>query len=157
MDLHADFSFDSSRGDMPLDFRIKGRYQRQPLTAQGRTGNVLQLNAAGQPPFPLEIDAAAGHTRLKAKGTVAELASLDGIDARFDLKGQNLGDLYRLLGDRLAPDLALCAERRAAQARQAVGGGGTEGQAGPVRHRRRHEIRPVAEGSAPRPAPCVRA
>ena len=98
VDLHADFSYDSSRGEMPLDFRIKGRYQRQPLTAQGRTGNVLQLNAAGQPPFPLEIDAAAGHTRLKAKGTVAELASLDGIDARFDLKGRNLGDLYGLLG-----------------------------------------------------------
>ena len=98
VDLRADFSYDSSRGELPLDFRIKGRYQRQPLTAQGRTGNVLQLNAAGQPPFPLEIEAAAGHTRLKAKGTVAELAKLDGVDARFDLKGQNLGDLYGLLG-----------------------------------------------------------
>lgn len=98
VDLHADFSFDSSRGELPLDFRIKGRYQRQPLTAEGRTGSVLQLNAAGQPPFPLEIDAAAGHTRLKAKGTIAELASLDGIDARFELKGQSLGDLYGLLG-----------------------------------------------------------
>ncbi|VTU24761.1 putative assembly protein [Variovorax sp. PBS-H4] len=98
VDLHADFSYDSGRGELPLDFRVKGRYQRQPLTAQGRTGNVLQLNAAGQPPFPLEIDAAAGHTHLKAKGSVAELASLDGVDARFDLKGQNLGDLYGLLG-----------------------------------------------------------
>ncbi|CAN7601595.1 AsmA family protein [Variovorax sp. LjRoot175] len=98
VDLHADFSFDTSRGDMPLSYRIKGRYQRQPLTAEGRTGNVLQLNAAGQPPFPLEISAAAGHTRLKAQGTVTELASLDGVDARFELKGQNLGDLYRLLG-----------------------------------------------------------
>ncbi len=98
VDLHADFSFDTSRGDMPLSYRIKGRYQRQPLTAEGRTGNVLQLNAAGQPPFPLEISAAAGHTRLKAEGTVTELASLDGVDARFELKGQNLGDLYGLLG-----------------------------------------------------------
>ncbi len=98
VDLRADFSYDSGRGELPLDFRIRGRYQRQPLTAQGRTGNVLQLNAAGQPPFPMEIDAAAGHTRLKARGTVAELASLDGVDARFDLKGQNLGDLYGLLG-----------------------------------------------------------
>ncbi|MBT2326528.1 AsmA family protein [Variovorax paradoxus] len=98
VDLHADFSFDTSRGDMPLSYRIKGRYQRQPLTAEGRTGNVLQLNAAGQPPFPLEISAAAGQTRLKAQGTVAELASLDGVDARFELKGQSLGDLYGLLG-----------------------------------------------------------
>ncbi|WP_238136847.1 AsmA family protein [Variovorax sp. JS1663] len=98
VDLHADFSFDTARGDMPLSYRIKGRYQRQPLTAQGRTGNVLQIESAGQPPFPVEIDATAGRTRLKASGAVAELATLDGVDARFDLKGQNLGDLYNLLG-----------------------------------------------------------
>ncbi len=98
VDLHTDFSFDTSRGDMPLSYRIKGRYQGQPLTAEGRTGNVLQLNAAGQPPFPLEISAAAGETRLKAEGTVAELATLEGIDARFDLRGQSLGALFGLLG-----------------------------------------------------------
>jgi len=98
VDLRADFNFDSGRGEMPLSYRIKGRYQRQPLTAEGRTGNVLQLNATGQPPFPMEISAVAGQTRLKAVGTVAELSTLDGVDARFDLKGQNLGDLYGLLG-----------------------------------------------------------
>jgi uncharacterized protein involved in outer membrane biogenesis len=98
VDLHADVDFDSARGEMPLHYRIKGTYQRQPLTAQGRTGNVLQLTEAGQPPFPLEIDAAAGQTKLKAKGTVATLSGLDGIDATFDVRGQSLGDLYRLLG-----------------------------------------------------------
>lgn len=103
VDLHADFSFDADRGDLPLVYRVKGRYQRQPFTAEGRAGNVLQLNAVGQPPFPLEIDARAGATRLKAQGTVAELASLDGVDARFDLRGQNLGALYGLLGVAL-PD-----------------------------------------------------
>jgi uncharacterized protein involved in outer membrane biogenesis len=103
VDLHADVDFDSARGEMPLNYRIKGTYQRQPLTAQGRTGNVLQLTATGQPPFPLEIDAAAGPTKLKAKGTVAALDGLDGIDATFDVRGQSLGDLYRLLGIAL-PD-----------------------------------------------------
>ena len=49
VDLHAEFDFDSQRGTMPLAYRIEGRYQRQPLKASGRTGNVLQLNAAGQP------------------------------------------------------------------------------------------------------------
>ncbi|MCU4119795.1 AsmA family protein [Variovorax sp. N23] len=98
VDLHVDVDFDSARGEMPMNYRIKGSYQRQPLTAQGRTGNVLQLTEAGQPPFPLEIDAAAGQTKLKAKGTVAALSGLDGIDASFDVRGQSLGDLYRLLG-----------------------------------------------------------
>ncbi|MEP6721465.1 MAG: AsmA family protein [Variovorax sp.] len=98
VDLHADFTFDTARGEMPLDFRVKGRYQRQPLTADGSTGNVLQLTSAGQPPFPIEIKAVAGKTQLSAKGTVAALADLDGIDAQFQLKGQTLGDLYPLLG-----------------------------------------------------------
>ena len=99
VDLHVDFTFDTARGEMPLEFQIKGRYQRQPLTAQGRTGNVLQLtSSAGQPPFPLEIKAAAGKTQFAASGTVAALADLDGIDAKFRVKGQTLGDLYPLLG-----------------------------------------------------------
>ncbi|MBB1600691.1 AsmA family protein [Variovorax sp. UMC13] len=98
VDLHAEVAYDSSKGELPLSYRIKGTYQRQPLTAQGRTGNVMQLAATGQPPFPLEIDARAGQTRLKAAGTVAALSSLDGIDATFDLRGQSLGDLYGLLG-----------------------------------------------------------
>ena len=98
VDLHADVSYDTSRGELPLSFRVKGRYKGQPLSAEGRTGNVLQLKAAGQPPFPLEIDGAAGQTRLKASGTVTDFADLDGIEARFDLKGQTLGALFPLLG-----------------------------------------------------------
>ncbi|WP_285412840.1 AsmA family protein [Variovorax sp. efr-133-TYG-130] len=98
VDLHADLSYDTSRGEMPLSYRIKGRYKGQPLTANGRTGNVLQINAAGAPPFPMEINAAAGQTQLKAAGTVAELSGLDGIDAKFELKGQTLGALFPLLG-----------------------------------------------------------
>ncbi len=99
VDIHTDFTFDTTRGEMPLEFRVKGRYQRQPLTAEGRTGNVLQLTSStGQPPFPLEIKAAAGKTQLSVSGTVAALADLDGIDAKFQIKGQTLGDLYPLLG-----------------------------------------------------------
>ncbi|AGU51337.1 AsmA family protein [Variovorax paradoxus B4] len=98
VDLHADVSYDTSRGTLPLGYRIKGRYKGQPLSAEGRTGDVLQLRAAGQPPFPLEIDAAAGHARLKASGTVTDFAGLDGIEAKFDLKGQTLGALFPLLG-----------------------------------------------------------
>ena len=106
VDLHADVDFDNNRGEMPLDYRIKGTYRNQPLTAQGRTGNVLQLTRSTEtasPPFPLEIDAAAGQTRLKASGTVAALEGLDGIQADFALRGQSLGELFSLLGVAL-PD-----------------------------------------------------
>lgn len=98
VDLHADLSYDSARGEMPLAYRIKGRYKGQPLTANGRAGNVMQIDAAGAPPFPVEINAAAGQTQLKAAGSVAALSGLDGIDARFEIKGQTLGALFPLLG-----------------------------------------------------------
>jgi len=98
VDMQAKFDVDPQRGEMPLAYRLSGRYRGQPLSAQGRTGDVLQVTQAGQPPFPMEIRAAAGRTRLQASGTVAALAGPDGIDARFELQGQTLGDLYGLLG-----------------------------------------------------------
>lgn len=114
LDLHADFSFDSSRGEMPLSYQVKGRYRAQPLTAVGRTGNVLQLTSAGRPPFPIEIDLKAGQTRLKADGTVVELADLDGLDARFEMRGPDLGRLYPALGIALpqTPPYALSGNLR---------------------------------------------
>lgn len=115
LDLRADFSFDSGRGEMPLRYEIKGRYRAQPLTATGRTGNVLQLTAAGQqPPFPIEIDLRAGATRLQAQGTAAALADLDGLDARFEMRGPDLGRLYPALGIALpqTPPYALSGNLR---------------------------------------------
>ncbi|MDM0031744.1 AsmA family protein [Variovorax sp. J22P271] len=114
LDLHADFSFDSSRGDLPLDYQIKGRYRGQPMSAVGRTGNVLQLTSVGQPPFPIEIDLKVAQTRLKGKGTVAELADLDGLDAQIEMRGPNLGRLYPALGIALpqTPPYALSGNLR---------------------------------------------
>ncbi|MET3517570.1 uncharacterized protein involved in outer membrane biogenesis [Pseudacidovorax sp. 1753] len=103
VDMRVDFAFDTQKGDMPLSYQMKGRYQSQPLSAQGRTGNVLLLTQAGVPPFPFEIHATAGGTRLDASGSMAALTELDGVDAKVRLKGRNLGDLYRLIGVAL-PD-----------------------------------------------------
>jgi len=103
VDLQAKIDFDSKLGDMPLSYSIKGTYQKQPLIAEGRTGNALKLTETGQPPFPIEINASAGQTRLKASGTVASLDGLDGINAKVDVQGQNLGALFPLLGIAL-PD-----------------------------------------------------
>lgn len=103
VDMRVDFAFDTAKGDMPLSYQMKGRYQSQALSAQGRTGNVLLLTEAGMPPFPFEIHATAGATRLDATGSMAALTELDGVDAKVRVKGRNLGDLYRLIGVAL-PD-----------------------------------------------------
>ncbi len=83
---------------MPLSFTAKGTWQKEAFTAKGRTGNVLYLSEPLQNPFPMEIEAAAGATKLQARGAIASLATLDGSDAVVDLQGRNLAELYQLVG-----------------------------------------------------------
>jgi AsmA family protein len=83
---------------MPLSFNAKGTWQKEPFTARGRTGNVLYLSAPLQRPFPMELDARAGRTTLRANGSVASLATLDRAHADFSLQGFDLSDLYKLIG-----------------------------------------------------------
>lgn len=84
--------------DMPLSYKARGTWKKEAFAAEGRTGSVLQLSATKSQPFPMEIKASAGRTTLQAKGTLGNLAALDDLDANFDLKGQTLADLYKLLG-----------------------------------------------------------
>ena len=95
-DIQADFSIEGSV--MPLRFSARGTWEKEPFTAKGRTGNVLHLSAPLQDPFPIEIDAAAGGTSLRARGSIASLSTLAGANGVFDLQGQNLADLYKLVG-----------------------------------------------------------
>lgn len=116
-DIHTDFAIDGpltlpppagstaaatpnaeASSAMPLSFTAKGTWEKEPFTAKGRTGNVLYLSAPLQHPFPMQIDATAGPTTLRARGSIASLSTLDGANALFDLQGKNLADLYKLVG-----------------------------------------------------------
>lgn len=98
-DIRTAFEIDPEAGQaLPLKYNAKGRWQGQPFAAQGRTGSVLVLHAPLREPFPLEISAVAGNTSLRATGTLASLATVDGANASFELRGANLADLYRLVG-----------------------------------------------------------
>lgn len=98
-DLDVQFSLaPESTSAMPLGYKATGRWNSASFTASGRTGGVLKFSKNSQAPFPVELEALAGKTSLKAKGSIADLANLSSIDATFDLQGQNLDDLYGLLG-----------------------------------------------------------
>lgn len=97
-DATLSFSFDPESGELPLQYKASGTWTKQAFTAEGRAGNVMQLTEAGAPPFPLQIDARAGRTRLKASGTVARIADFDGLNAIVELRGATLGDLFPLIG-----------------------------------------------------------
>ena len=103
-DIHTDFAIEAvapqtaTKPAMPLTFRSKGTWQKEPFTAQGRTGNVLYLSGPLQHPFPLEVSATAGAASLRASGSIASLATLEGADAVVNLQGRDLADLYKLVG-----------------------------------------------------------
>ncbi len=97
--IHVQFSLARElQGQLPLSYKAAGKWQGEPFNASGRTGGVLQLSKDRVAPFPIEVDAVAGKTSLKAKGSISNLAELAGVDATFDLQGRNLEELYRLLG-----------------------------------------------------------
>lgn len=83
---------------LPLGFSAKGTWQKEPFTARGRTGNVLYLREALQQPFPAEFEATAANTTLRAKGSIASLATLEGANASFTIQGKDLQELYQLVG-----------------------------------------------------------
>jgi len=98
-DLDVQFSLTPEAGnDLPLSYKVAGRWRNGSFVANGRTGGVLEFSRDTRQMFPIEVNAVAGKTSLIAKGSITDLANLAGIDANFDLQGQNLDDFYGLLG-----------------------------------------------------------
>lgn len=86
-------------GALPFKYDAKGTWKNQAFAASGRTGSLLQLSPGAQTaPFPVEVKASAGQTRLNAKGSIGNLSTLEGIDTEVQMQGQNLADLYQLIG-----------------------------------------------------------
>ena len=48
--------------------------------------------------FPIELKAQSGRTQLSAKGVVDNLQAFAGLNASFDIRGQNLDELYNISG-----------------------------------------------------------
>ncbi|MES2415026.1 MAG: AsmA family protein [Pseudomonadota bacterium] len=87
-----------SSATLPLSYKVSGKWRNAPFTASGRTGGVLQLSKDFQAAFPVQINAVAGNTTLKAQGTIENLQELSGLNASFDIQGRNLEELYQLAG-----------------------------------------------------------
>lgn len=86
-----------STADTGLAFSAHGRYKGQALTAQGSGGPVLALRDESTP-YPLTIDASVGHTRVRAQGRITSLLKFTAVDLALALSGDNLAQLYPLLG-----------------------------------------------------------
>ncbi len=78
-------------------FRAQGTYHQLPMTATGTGGSVLALRDE-RTPYPLTVDATFGQTHVKSRGTVTSLSKLTAVDMQLALSGNDLEQLYPLLG-----------------------------------------------------------
>lgn len=88
--------------DAGIKFNAQGKYQGLPLRAQGVGESALALQAGAQP-YDLDVDAQIGATRVSLDGAITDLARFAAIDARLELSGEDLSDLFPLIGLNLPP------------------------------------------------------
>lgn len=86
-----------SSADAGLTFSAHGQYKGQTLKAAGSGAPVLALRDDSTP-YPLTIDASVGQTRVRAQGSITSLLKFTAVDLRMALNGDNLAQLYPLLG-----------------------------------------------------------
>ena len=95
--LRADVSTTGDASGAGVRFDGRGQLRGQAVTASGRGGPVLALRELDTP-YPLQIDATIGKTHVQADGSITGLASLTAVDMQLALRGDNLADLFPLLG-----------------------------------------------------------
>jgi uncharacterized protein involved in outer membrane biogenesis len=92
-------------GRLPTKFSAQGTLKDMKFSAQGRAGDVISL-ADRSTVFPLQGTARIGTTRLDVDGTVTGIATLEAMDAKLDLRGDDLSLLYPIFGIVLIPSPA---------------------------------------------------
>ncbi len=86
----------------PVDIRGKGHWTGEPFSLQGRAESPLELRETDKP-YQIDLRAQAGRTRAHARGTLLDPLRLRDFDLQMTLVGQDMEDLYPLLGLAIPP------------------------------------------------------
>jgi uncharacterized protein involved in outer membrane biogenesis len=81
----------------PLLVQGSGRWRGAAFTLSGGTESPLELGDSDHP-FRIHLDGRAGATHAIARGTLINPFQLQVFDLQFQLSGQDLDDLYPLIG-----------------------------------------------------------
>lgn len=90
-------STDKQPDNYVFGWKAEGKYNKEPLTGEGKIGGMLALRSSNRP-FPVQADVRSGNTRVGITGTVEDPLNFGGLDLRLKLSGDNLGDLQGLTG-----------------------------------------------------------
>ena len=86
----------------PIDIKGKGRWIGNAFTLSGRAESPLELSNS-EAPYRIDLRAAAGPTRAHARGKLVDPFALRDFGLQLMLSGQNLEDLYPLIGIATPP------------------------------------------------------
>ena len=76
---------------------LQGRLEGQPLTLHFTGGSVLMLRDT-ETPYPTDLDVTYGQTHLTVKGTLQDPFQFKGADVTLSLSGEDLSQIFPLLG-----------------------------------------------------------
>lgn len=99
-DIDIDNSISTATGDNDTDMVKldgKGDFAGKAFTLAVEGGSLLSLRDDPKP-YPIRIDAAVGKTRGRIEGSVAEPVKLEGIDLSVALGGDDLAEIFPILG-----------------------------------------------------------
>jgi len=92
----------AGQAESPISVKGGGKWSGNAFTLAGTAESPLELRDT-QRPYRIDLRAAAGPTRAHARGTLLDPLRLRDFDLKLALAGQNLDDLFPLLGVALPP------------------------------------------------------
>lgn len=81
----------------PIALKGGGKWNGNAFTVDGTAESPLELRNAARP-YRIDMRAAAGATRARARGTLLDPLRMRDFDLKLALSGKNLADLYPLIG-----------------------------------------------------------
>lgn len=93
---------DQQVADYRFGWHAQGSYRDQAFEGDGRLGGLAALRQRGAA-YPVQAEVQAGATRVSVNGTLIDPLAPKKIDLDLSFSGQNLGDLYNVIGVTL-PD-----------------------------------------------------
>ena len=87
----------NEQGEDRVRMVADGKYADEPFHLDATTGTFLALRDR-QTPFPVRAEATVGSTRTVIDGTLTDPQELAGMDIGVDIKGQDLSDLFPIVG-----------------------------------------------------------
>ena len=87
----------AENGSAPLLANGSGSWRGYPFELEGRVDSPLDFQNKDKP-YRMDVRARAGQTKAHASGALRGQLQLENFNARFDLSGDNMADLYELVG-----------------------------------------------------------